>query len=73
MATMETDISNPMVFDVNGIKKKQDDTIGGGIGGHEVKKWNSVYTTYYNKNLTLKEGRRVPKELCLENPNIHFI
>ena len=39
----------------------------------ESKKWRCVYATYFDKSLTIKEGRRLPKEMCLDNPNIHLI
>ena len=43
------------------------------MDGHEVKNWKSVYTTYFDKSLSLKQGRRVAAALCLEKPNIHLI
>ena len=36
-------------------------------------KWKCVYTTYFNSNLSIKEGRRVNKEKCLPDPNINLI
>jgi|TARA_B110000285_G_C14915332_1_gene509940 signal recognition particle subunit SRP19 len=39
----------------------------------ESKKWRCVYATYFDKSLTIKEGRRLPKEMCLDNPNINII
>ena len=67
-ATLETDLSNPTVFNIPQMKenwKSQADP--------DSKRWRCVYATYFDKNLSIKEGRRVPKELCLEKPNINLI
>ena len=73
-STMETDFTNPMVFDVNDMRRRQE------AGEHlktatvdEVKKWRCVYTTYFNKSLTIKEGRRVGVEKCIEDPNVYML
>ena len=42
-------------------------------GEYNVKEWRSVYTTYFNKEFTIAEGRRVAKDKCVSNPNIHLI
>ena len=39
----------------------------------DVKKWRTVYATYFDKKLSLAEGRRLPVEKCLEKPNIYII
>ncbi|XP_040583199.1 signal recognition particle 19 kDa protein [Lepeophtheirus salmonis] len=37
--------------------------------GHaDPERWVSIYPTYLNKNRTLKEGRRIEKSICVENP-----
>ena len=41
--------------------------------GDDYTKWRTIYTTYFNKDLTIKEGRRVPKEKCVSNPNVNLI
>ena len=73
MATIETDISNPMMFDQTSMRAKQQERLEQGIDGHECKNWKSVYTTYFDKNLSIKEGRRIQKDLCLDNPNVHLL
>ena len=32
-----------------------------------------MYTTYFNKELSLNDGRRVHKKYCVENPNVHLL
>ena len=44
-----------------------------GLSQDVVKTWVSVYTTYFNADLSFNEGRRVKKDLCAENPNIHML
>ena len=41
--------------------------------GDDYTKWKTLYTTYFNKSLSIKEGRRLPVEKCVENPNINMI
>ena len=36
----------------------------------QVKKWQTIYPAYINKKLTVKEGRRVSKEIGVANPTI---
>jgi signal recognition particle subunit SEC65 len=38
-----------------------------------LKKWKTIYTTYFNKNLTVSEGRRLSLDKCVENPNVHLL
>ena len=62
---METDFTDPMFFDVAKMKESADtDT---------YKKWKCVYVTYFDKTLSIKEGRRLPKEKCVDSPNVHLI
>ena len=73
-ATMETDFSNPMVFDSKGIKTSYREKANNMFGEDTpFDKWKCVYTTYFNSTLTIKEGRRVDKEKCLENPNVNLL
>jgi len=70
---METDFTNPMVFDVKSVKEQEKEVkmdLGEGV---DVKKWNIIYPCYFDKNKTLVEGRRLPKENCIEEPNIHIL
>lgn len=67
---METDFSNPMVFDQKVIKDNGKSNIPQEMN---LKKWNTIYTTYFNKTLTVSEGRRLPLDKCVENPNIHLL
>ena len=72
-ATMETDFTNPMVFDVKSIKEQEKEMkveLGDDV---DVTKWRSIYPCYFDKNKTIQEGRRLPKENCIEDPNIHVI
>ena len=41
--------------------------------GDDYTKWRTIYTTYFNKDLTIKEGRRLPKEKCVSAPNVNMI
>jgi len=43
------------------------------ISLEEYKKWKCLYVTYFNKNLSIAEGRRVNKEFCVEDPNVHML
>ena len=74
-ATMDVDVTNPMLFDVSAMKKKYEngEHLSGGLTVEQVKKWKSVYTTYFNSALSLKEGRRVHQDKCCENPNINML
>ena len=47
-ATLETDFSNPTVFDVAKMKEKQKSE------GEKCKKWRCVYATYFDKSLSIK-------------------
>ena len=67
---METDYSNPLVFDQNQMKSSPARLAP---QGDDYTKWRTLYTTYFNKDLTIKEGRRLPKEKCVENPNVNMI
>ena len=29
--------------------------------------------TYFDTNLSIKEGRRLPKEKCVDSPNVHLL
>merc|ERR1712166_346115 len=73
-ATMETDFSNPMVFDSKGIKANYREKANAMYGEDTpFDKWKCVYTTYFNSTLSIKEGRRVAKEKCVENPNVNLL
>ena len=37
----------------------------------DIKTWRCIYPCYFDKNKTIAEGRRLPKENCIENPNVH--
>mmetsp|Transcript_105985 Transcript_105985/g.147763 ORF Transcript_105985/g.147763 Transcript_105985/m.147763 type:complete len:115 (-) Transcript_105985:106-450(-) len=39
----------------------------------EAKRWKSIYPAYLDKNKTVKEGRRVPKEKGVERPTVQEI
>ena len=54
---METDFSNPMIFDQKVIKDNGKSNIPQEMN---LKKWKTIYTTYFNKTLTVSEGRRLP-------------
>jgi hypothetical protein len=34
----------------------------------ELKGWKSLYMCYFNSNFSAKQGRRLPKYLCVQNP-----
>jgi hypothetical protein len=34
----------------------------------EVKEWKTFYLLYFNSEKSIKEGRRLPKSLCVKNP-----
>ena len=71
---METDYTNPMVFDTKGIKQNYLDKAHAMYGKDtDFSTWKVVYTTYFNSTLSIKEGRRMPKEKCLENPNVNLL
>ena len=74
-ATMETDPTNPMMFDVNGSRAKYEngEHLPQDLSLEQVKKWVSVYATYFNADLSVNQGRRVLKDLCAEEPNINMI
>ena len=36
----------------------------------KTKKWRVIYPSYINKKLTRKEGRRLPKEACCDDPKV---
>ena len=67
---METDYSNPLAFDQARMKAKPASMAP---PGDDYTKWRTIYTTYFNKDLTIKEGRRLPKEKCVSNPNVNLI
>ena len=56
-STLETDFSNPTVFSIPQMKENW-----AAKQPAESKKWRCVYATYFDKSLSIKEGRRVPKE-----------
>ena len=64
-ATIETDFTDPQYFDVSRMKAQTDN--------EETKKWRCVYVTYFDATKSIKEGRRLPKEKCVDSPNIHLI
>ena len=72
---MDIDVMNPMLFDINVMKKKYEngEHLPSNITVEEVKKWKSIYTTYFDAKLSIKEGRRVGVDKCAENPNIHML
>ena len=72
---METDILNPMLFDVSGNKKRYEygEHLMKDVTVEEVKKWKTVYTTYFDATLSIKEGRRVGVDKCAENINVHIL
>uniref|UniRef100_T1J0P8 Signal recognition particle 19 kDa protein n=1 Tax=Strigamia maritima TaxID=126957 RepID=T1J0P8_STRMM len=39
----------------------------------DKERWICVYPAYFNSKKTLAEGRRLPKEKCIENPNCQEI
>ena len=39
----------------------------------ETKKWRCVYVTYFDATKSIKEGRRLPKEKCVDSPNVHLL
>ena len=52
---MDTDYLNPMLFNVVAMKEKyaNGEHLPSDLSVEEVKKWKSVYTTYFNKNLSI--------------------
>ena len=34
----------------------------------DLKTWKSLYLCYFNSKLSIKQGRRLPKYLCVVNP-----
>jgi signal recognition particle subunit SEC65 len=34
----------------------------------EMKSWKTLYLCYFNSELSVKQGRRLPKYLCVKNP-----
>lgn len=34
----------------------------------EIKEWKTFYLLYFNSDKSVKEGRRLPKALCVSNP-----
>ena len=72
---MGTDYTNPMAFDVATIRKQIDsgEHCPEGFDPEEVKRWKAVYTCYFNSDYTISHGRRLNKELCVSDPNIHMI
>ena len=34
----------------------------------EVKDWKGIYLSYYNSDLSMKQGRVMPLEYCVKNP-----
>lgn len=34
------------------------------------KKWASIYPAYFDKTKSISEGRRLPKNLCVDKPSI---
>eukprot|EP00096_Caligus_rogercresseyi_P015103 TRINITY_DN7552_c0_g1_i3.p1 TRINITY_DN7552_c0_g1~~TRINITY_DN7552_c0_g1_i3.p1 ORF type:complete len:178 (+),score=68.21 TRINITY_DN7552_c0_g1_i3:57-536(+) len=39
----------------------------------DPERWISIYPAYFNKIKSLKQGRRIEKSLCVENPNCEEI
>ena len=37
---------------------------------HQIERWSTIFPAYLNKKKTVAEGRRIPKEKAVENPNI---
>ena len=72
---MDTDVMNPMMFDLTAMKKKYEngEHVPAGFTFEEVKKWRCLYTTYFDANLSIKEGRRVATDKCAEKPNVHML
>ena len=70
---METDFTNPMVFDVKSIKEQEKEMKVKLDDDVDVQKWKSIYPIYFDKNKSIAEGRRLPKENCIEEPNIHVL
>ena len=40
------------------------------IAQEEIKRWIVVYPNYINKLKSVQEGRRIPKEVAVENPKV---
>jgi len=36
----------------------------------DIERWSTIFPAYLNKKKTVAEGRRIPKEKAVENPNI---
>ena len=74
-ATFEDDMSDPMLFDVPGMKKRYEEGhhLPAGVTPEEVKKWRTIYTTYFDSTLSIQDGRRVGLDKCCENPNVHML
>lgn len=34
----------------------------------EIKAWSAVYLSYFNSDFSVKQGRKLPKYLCVQNP-----
>jgi hypothetical protein len=34
----------------------------------ELKSWKTLYLCYFNADFSVKDGRRLPKYLCVKNP-----
>ena len=43
------------------------------ITSEDVKRWNIIYPAFLDKGKTCAEGRRVPKEIAIENPDLYQI
>ncbi|KAL5262846.1 hypothetical protein ACHWQZ_G008292 [Mnemiopsis leidyi] len=43
------------------------------LEGGDLKKWNCIYPAYINSNRSIKRGRRIPKEIAVENPTCQEI
>ena len=64
-----------MVFNVPAAKEKEKngEHLPADITLEEYRKWKCLYVTYFNKSLSLADGRRANKELCVDDPNVHMI
>ena len=40
---------------------------------YQVERWNTIFPAYLNKKKTVAEGRRIPKDKAVENPNFSEI
>ena len=73
-ATLDIDYTNPMMFDQNEVIRQYEDNVRKmGLELDEVKKWRSIYTTYFNNTFSIKEGRRVAADKGSPNPNINML